>query len=91
MRLAVGLPHGNGQLIGAGGGLASTGVALEVSLNLIHGHAIDQLADGLEVTVAAANELYIGDYIVVQLEIDLRGADSIGAVRIIHVAIPFCN
>ena len=91
MRFVVCLADGDGELIGAGGGLAAAGIPLEIALDLIHGHAVDQLADGLEVAVAAADKLYVGDDVVVKLKIDLRGTDAAGAIRIIHVANPFCN
>ena len=77
------------QLIGAGGGLAAAGCALQAGDNLVNIHTFNQGSDALQVAVAAADIGYIFDLSVLDLKVNFPGASSLGCVMILHKFLPF--
>ena len=90
MGFFVGLAHSDGELIGAGCGFVAASVALEIPLDLIYGHAVDQLADGLQIAVAAADKFDVAYHVAVEFKVDLRRAYAFRAIRVFHFIDPFC-
>ena len=79
------------QLIGAGGRSAAAANAFNLSDDLVHIHTFYQLADALQVAVAAADEVEVLDLVILDLENDLTGASAAGLVRILHTVMSFLN
>ena len=77
------------QLIGAGGGLHTALDALHTGDHILNVHTFHQSADALQIAVAAAQELDIGDLAVLDIEEDLLGANALGFVLVTHIKISF--
>ena len=80
--LLVGRPYSLCQLVGTGSAAEATGIALQLGLDIIHACAVDQLGNCLQVAVAAAFKIHIGDLIPVQVEIDQNRTYALRAILI---------
>jgi len=71
-RRGLGLAQGVAQLVCAGGAAWATGVALKGVCNLVDGLALNQLANGLKVAVAAAlkGNALDGGTVITQVNVD---------------------
>ena len=76
--------HGARELIRTGRPLAAAGVAGEKGNEPFRVHALGELSDGLEIAVAAAGERNIVNASVLKVELELRGADALRFVLIVH-------
>ena len=78
----TGLAQGMDELVGAAGGAATAGVALEHGGDVLDALAVDKLAYGLEIAVAAADEVNMFDGVAVKIDVDLARADAFGSIGI---------
>ncbi len=78
----TGLAQGMDELVGAAGGAATAGVALEYGGDVLDALAVDKLAYGLEIAVAAADEVNMFDGVAVKIDVDLARADAFGSIGI---------
>ena len=76
------------QLIGAGGGLHAALDALDTGDDVVNVHPFHQLADALQVAVAAAYKLNILDLVVLNVEENLLGT---GAFCLVFVHADFLS
>ena len=76
------------QLIGAGGGLHAALDALNPGDDVVNVHSFHQLADALQVTVAAADKLNILDLVVLNVEENLLRT---GAFCLVFVHMDFLS
>ena len=67
----TGLAQRMDKLVGTASGTATASVAPEHGSNIVDVLAVDQLADGLEVAVAAADEINMLDSVAVKIDVDL--------------------
>ena len=77
----------DGELVGAAGGLAAAADAAQTLDSLLNAHALDELGNALQVTVAAAHEIDGLDDVALQLDIDASGASAAGHVSICHFSV----
>ena len=70
------------KLVGAAGGTTTAGVALEQGGDVLDALAVDELADGLEITVAAADEIHVLNGIAVKIDADLSRAYAFGSIGV---------
>ena len=78
----TGLTQGVDELVGAAGGAATAGVALEHGGDVFDALAVDKLAYGFEIAVAAADEVNMLDGVAVEIDVDLARADAFGSIGI---------
>ena len=78
----VGCSQALHQLIGARCGAAAARVAFKHACHLIDALALDELADGLQVAVAAADEVDMLDGVAVKVDVDFARAHAAGLVGI---------
>ena len=67
----TGLAQRMDKLVGTASGTATAGVALEHGRDIVDVLAVDQFADGLEVAVAAADEIHVLDGVAVEIDVNL--------------------
>ena len=81
------------KLIGAAGGTTTAGVALQQCGDVLDTLAVDQLADSLEVTIAAADEIHVLDGIAIQIDVNLSRAYAPGSigVHICFLSLGWCK
>lgn len=72
------------QLVRAGGGSAAAADALYAGDDFIDIHALNELADALQVTVAAAEEVQVMYLAVLNVKNDLLRAGAAGFVSVLH-------
>ena len=70
------------KLVGTASGTATAGVALEHGRDIVNVLAVDQLADSLEVAVAAADEIHVLDGVAVEIDVDLSRAYALGSIGV---------
>ena len=78
------LPNSLAKLIGAGGAFESTADAFQPLEYLINFHAIHQSAHALRVAIAAAIELHVLQYAVLDFKLNGLAAGALGAVCVFH-------
>ena len=78
----TGLAQGLDELVGTAGGTTPAGVALEHGGDVLYAFAVDELADSLEIAVAAADEVNMLDGVAVKIDVDLARADAFGSIGI---------
>ena len=78
-----------GQLIGAGGFLATATNAVHSCNDIVDVHAFHQSANALQIAVATAQELHVLYLAVLNIEKDVLGASTFGLVLKLHVYISF--
>ena len=76
------LAQGLDELVGTAGGAATAGVALENGGDVLDAFAVDELANSLEIAVAAADEVNMLDGVAVKIDVDLARADAFGSIGI---------
>lgn len=69
--------EGTGELIAAGGRFVTAGDAFDAADDGVDVHAFDEGADGSEVAGAAAEEGDVGELVVLDVEGDAFGADTL--------------
>ena len=77
-----GLAQRADKLVGTASGTAPAGVALEHGRDIVDVLAVDQLADGLEIAVAAADEIHVLDGVAVEIDVDLSRAYALGSLGV---------
>ena len=70
------------QVGGTASGTATAGVALEHGRDIVDVLAVDQLADGLEVAVTAADEIHVLDGVAVEIDVDLSRSYALGSIGV---------
>lgn len=71
-------------MVGAGCGAMVAPDAFEACDDIGHLHARHQPAEALQIAVASAIELHVGDNAVLHLHIDVAGAGTLGLVGGFH-------
>ena len=85
------LSYRSRELVGAGCRLSSAGVAAQLALDLVNGHAVHQLWDSLKVSVAAAQKANIAHHVAVQIKLNFHGANASCFVSVFHRYPPLTN
>jgi len=80
----LGFLQGLRQLVGAGSSLHTTADTLDTGDDLVDFATFHECGDALQITVAASNELNIGDFFVLDIKEDLLRAGAFGLVFVMH-------